>query len=108
MNFANFPLSLTNSGTTSTAAFETNFVTHISAQAAFSDAAAAGSFKLQASNDPKNPTHWNDVGTPATIAAGALTLLPVFRVGYKWMRATFVSTGGAGTIAIEIQSQSGE
>ncbi len=96
---------INNASTTSTAAIDTNFVYIISAQAVFSDAAGAGSLKFEASNDVKAPTHWNTIGTAATVASGAVTLLPALTVSYRWIRCTFVSTGGAGTIAITFQSQ---
>jgi hypothetical protein len=105
MGPGNHTATIANSGTKSTAAFEIQFAYAVSAQAVFTDAAGAGSLKFEASNDATAPTNWNTVGTAATVASGATTLLPALTVCYRWIRATFVSTGGAGTIAITFQSQ---
>ncbi len=105
MNPSNHASVINNASTTSTAAIDTNFVYVISAQAVFSDAAGAGSLKFEASNDPKAPIHWNTIGTAATVASGAVTMLPALTVSYRWVRCTFVSTGGSGTISITFQSQ---
>jgi hypothetical protein len=101
---------INNSGTSSTAAIDTTNTLRGSAQAVFSDGAAAGSLKLQGSNDftnagnlPSNfvPTHWNDIpSTTQAVTAGATTLIPSTEFSYRWIRVTFVSTGGAGTITV--------
>jgi hypothetical protein len=100
---------INNASTTSTQAFDTTNTFRGSAQAVFSDGAAAGSLSFQGSNDQTNagnlpgvftPTHWNNIGSPVVVAAGATSLLPLLEFSYRWVRVTFVSSGGAGTITI--------
>lgn len=70
----------------------------------FGDATAAGTFKLQASNDPFNdrpmfppsgfePTNWVDVpNQTASITAGASALLTIANCAYRWLRAVYLDT----------------
>lgn len=80
-------------------------------QASFgADGAAAGTLKVQASNDPcpygnqaKNftPTNWTDVsGATATVTAGGSVLIPLTTVNYRWLRLVWTPTGGAGTLTV--------
>lgn len=100
----------TNGQTTTTGAFDLSSMTQVSAQAVFSDNAAAGTLKLQVSNDPpastgKSPTNWSDVsGATATVASGATSLIVNTNVSYCWGRIAFASTGGSGTIAVAIKT----
>lgn len=107
MRYSNQPYTINNSGTTSTAAIDVSFVTNGSAQAVFTDGAAAGALTFQASNDHLSPpTNWTTVpSTSQTVTAGATVLIPNTLLCYRWLRATFVSTGGAGTIAITIETE---
>ncbi len=91
--------------TTESAAIRAEFITSISAQAWFSDNAAAGNVKFQASNDPVSPTHWNDVpSTAQTVAAGATTLIPNTLCCYEWVRVVWTRTGGGGTFTVRVKS----
>lgn len=91
--------------TANSAAFDTSSVVAISLQMTFTDGAAAGTVKLQASNDNTNPTVWSDVASQtATVAAGATVLIPKFDISYQWMRAVWTSTGGAGTMTAKVKT----
>lgn len=94
------------------AGIDSNQLVSASFQAVFGDAQAAGTFKLQASNDKYNarynypegnftPTNWTDIpNQSATIASGASALLTIPNMCYRWIRATYTSTAtGAQTIA---------
>lgn len=103
MRYLNETVTINNASTTTTAALDGSYLAYASAQAVFTDATAAGAFKFQASNDG---VHWNDVpNSSQTVATGATTLIPVTQVCYRQIRAAFVSTGGAGTIAITFEAQ---
>ncbi len=93
------------------AAIDTNQTVSMSFQAFFGDTNAGGTFKLQASNDPKPgytpganppvPTNWTDIpNQSATITSGASALLTIAQCAYAWVRATYTSTAtGIQTIA---------
>jgi len=90
-----------NVGTVVSAAIPAKFTINATVQAKFTDAAAAGTLKLQASNDPVNPTNWSDiVGSSIAVAAGATSLTPSLpnALSYQFIRAAFVRSAGAGTI----------
>lgn len=92
-----------NTGTVVSAAFDGTYLVNCTAQAKFTDAAAAGTLKIQCSNDPVNPTNWNDVPlATAAVASGALTMTPILSTPlcYKWLRVSFTSSGGAGTLTV--------
>jgi hypothetical protein len=79
-------------------------------QATFTDAAAAGTLKLQASNDPINPTNWSDItGASVVVVAGALVITPsvINHLCYQFIRAVFTRTAGAGTITAYLQTTGG-
>lgn len=103
MESSNIPVfqAKANTGTVVSSAIPAKFTLNATVQAAFTDAAAAGTLKLQASNDPVNPTHWSDiVGSSIAVAAGATSLTPSLpnALSYQWIRAVFVSSAGAGLI----------
>lgn len=103
MHYMNAPFTINNASTTTTVAVDASQLAYVSASAVFSDGTAAGSFKLQGSNDGSN---WLVLpNTAQTVASGAATLIPITQVAYRWIRAAFVSTGGAGTIAVQIHAQ---
>ncbi len=90
---------------------DANQLAQASFHAVFSDATAAGTFKIQGSNDvapARNmalidgfaPTHWVDVpNQSASIVAGAQALLTLAPSPYRWLRAVYTNTGaGAQTI----------
>lgn len=103
MRYLNETVTINNASTTTTGALDGSYLAYVSAQAVFTDVAAAGAFKLQASNDG---VHWNDVPSSSqTVASGATTLIPAIQVCYRQVRAAFVSSGGAGTIAVTFEAQ---
>lgn len=76
------------------------FMTSMSAQVWFTDNTAAGTLKVQVSDDPKKgtPSHWNDLsGVSVTVASGATSHIPKFDTCYQWIRFVWTRTGGAGT-----------
>ncbi len=96
-----------NSGTKTSTPIRAAFFYSMSAQAVFSDAAAAGAFKLQASDDPYNatPTNWNDIpNTSQTVASGATTLIPNTLCAYQWVRVVWTQSGGAGTVTARFKA----
>ena len=76
-------------------------------QIVFGDATAAGTFKIQASNDICNNlyetdnfvvTNWTDIPSATTsIASGASALITLSVINYAWVRAVFVRSGGGST-----------
>ena len=100
-----------NTGTVTSAAFPAQFLIGATAQAFFTDNAAAGSLKLQGSNDPPigTPTHWSDIqNSSAAVTAGATTCTPPLAayLCYQWIRVAFVSSGGAGTLSAHLHTWS--
>lgn len=100
--------------TGNSAAVDSSAMTSISVQASFTDAAAAGTLKLQCSNDHNpygnlpgdfTPTNWNDVPSGSVVvAAGATSLIPSTDVCYQWIRLVWTRTAGAGTFTATIKS----
>jgi len=85
------------------AAVEASQLVSMSAHAYFGDVTAAGTLKLQASNDPDAqgpvstfvPTNWVDIpSASAAIAAGAPALITIANMSYRWVRAVYTRTGG--------------
>ena len=95
-------------------AFDTQNIFRISALAVFGDATAAGSIKLQASNDFLNasptsqgsfvPTNWVDIpSATATVTAGAKTLIPATEIAYRYVRIVFTqTTPGSTTVVVNV------
>lgn len=70
---------------------------------------AAGTFKLQASNDAGHInaststnqsllTNWTDLGISATISGAGSVLLKDINAGYAWVRVVWTPTSGTGSI----------
>ena len=76
-------------------------------QAFFGDDTAAGTLKVQASNDecfvfyqPGNftVTNWSDIpDATATVASGASVLIPTLQLAYRWLRVVYTPSGGGST-----------
>ena len=99
----------TNTGTVTSDAYPAQFLVGATAQASFTDNTAAGSLKLQGSNDPKSPTNWSDIPSTATaVASGATTATPPLAayLCYQWIRVAFVRSGGAGTLSAYLHTWS--
>lgn len=82
-------------------------------QIVFGDSTAAGTFKLQASNDIFQPggqssnftvTNWTDIpSATATIASGASALITVNVMSYRWIRAVYTrASGGSTTVSVNV------
>lgn len=80
-----------------------------------SDTDAAGSVKIQASNDPVGsgalrqqftPSHWVDIpNATATITAGSATFISLTGVAVGWVRVIFTQTNaGTGTIVVNLNA----
>ena len=113
MRNLNQPFVIANSGTSSTQAIDTTNTLRASAQAVFTDGTAAGILSLQGSNDQTNagnlpadftPTHWSTIVSASATTAGAITMIPSTELSYRWIRIVFVSTGGAGTITVSLNT----
>ena len=109
MRFVHQASTINNAGTTSTAALDISSMFASSCVAVFSDGTAAGTLKFQASDDKAaseggTPSTWVDLTGSASVSSGATTALPKIDVCYNWLRVTFVSSGGAGTIAINTKA----
>lgn len=81
----------------------------------FGDVTAAGTVKIQASNDICNyrnldneftVTNWVDVpNASASVASGAAVLIPVPQMCYRWIRAVYTSTsGGSSTVTVNMNA----
>ncbi len=88
---------------------DSNQLVSASFHAYFGDVNAAGTFKIQASNDPCpagnlpatfTPTHWVDIpNMTAAVTTGAAKLITIPQMAYRWVRAVWLNTGtGAATI----------
>lgn len=83
-------------------------------QAYFSDNTAAGTFKIQASNDVCpfgnvydaanfTPTNWVDVpNATATIASGAASIILIPVCSFRSLRVVFISTNGSSTATMTV------
>lgn len=94
---------------------DANQLINVSFHALFGDATAAGSVKVQASNDINNDryqpgiftvTNWVDVpNASATIASGAPALITLSNLAVRWLRVVFTRTsGGSTTITVNMNA----
>lgn len=76
-------------------------------------ASPGGTIQIQASDDkafglPANqfqPTNWNDVGSPITVAAIGSFLVPTLECSYEYLRLIWAAGGGSvGTITARMKS----
>jgi hypothetical protein len=92
-----------NSGTKVSSAIDASQIVSGSIQASFTDGAAAGTIAIQCSNDPlpSGPSNWNTpTNGSAAVTSGALTLITLPTIACRWLRASWTSTGGAGTLTV--------
>lgn len=82
-------------------------------QAIFGDATAAGTIKVQASNDiydtqylPKDftVTNWSDIpNATSTVTAGVAPLITIESLCYRWIRVVYTSSvAGSSTIKVSM------
>lgn len=95
--------------------YDASQLVNMSFQSYCSDTDAAGSVKIQASNDPVpsgalrnqfTPTHWVDIpNATATITAGSATFISLSNVAVGWIRVVFTqTTPGTGTIVVQMNA----
>jgi hypothetical protein len=74
----------------------------------------SGSLQIQFSNDPASglstdangkliPVNWSNLGSAATVTAGAIASVQIPQssyAGYRWLRAVWTPSSGAGTITV--------
>jgi hypothetical protein len=99
------------------AAIDASKLYSVSMMAIFTDAVAAGTLQMQASNDfsPSGvlPTNWtptNWVNIPGTTFTGAVTtggavLLAGGQINFKWVRLSWTKSAGAGTFDVNMNIQ---
>lgn len=108
MQILNFPVfSAQANATANSAPILCRFLASASCQITFTDVAAAGTLKLQVSNDPVNPTNWNDLANSSvTVAAGATSVTPPLTpyLAYQYIRAVWTRTAGAGTMTAQFHA----
>lgn len=99
MRVSNSPTTGYNYGTVTTAAININQVFYVSAQAVVGGASAAGTMKLQVSNDYVDnpqvvaPSNWSDVtGASVSVSGAGVYLIPKTEVCYNWARFVFTSS----------------
>lgn len=91
--------------TSNSSAIDAGQLVSASFHAYFGDTSAAGTLKLQASNDVdpfgKVPTHWVDVPSQsAAVTSGGSVLITLVNNAYRWLRAVYTTTAtGAQTVA---------
>lgn len=88
--------------------FDANQLVSASFIASFGDATAAGTVKIQVSNDPPvgssnlvkdfTPTNWVDSGQSATITSGTSAALLIPNMSYRWLRAVWTNSSGGSTL----------
>lgn len=78
-------------------------------QSIFGDVTAAGTIKIQGSNDFSKagtqmaftPTNWNDIpNATATIASGVGPMILIPNMAFEWVRAVYTRTSGGSTTVI--------
>lgn len=98
-------LSAADNQNTNGTAINSNQLVSASFQAIFGDTQAAGTLKLQASNDYElspsfSPSNWTDIpNQSASITSGVSALLTIASMSYQWIRAVYTTTAtGAQTV----------
>jgi hypothetical protein len=78
------------------------YVLSVSAQVYVSGTSPTGTLAFQVSNDavvsPTVPTNWSVLGTPISVSANGLYLIPKTDVCYPWVRLVWTYTSGSGFI----------
>jgi hypothetical protein len=107
-------LSGLNNATQTGQQIDSNQLINISFHLHVSDVTAAGTFKIQASNDvcpigptPFTVTNWADIPSASvTQAAGTQdALITLSNVSYRWIRAVWTkTTSGSGTVTVNMNA----
>jgi len=102
-------LSGADTGSLTGSAFNVNQVVSASFVPTFGDATAAGTFKIQASNDfpiagqlaPFTPTNWADIpNATSTAVAGVAPAIVIANMCFQFIRVVYTRTGGGSTTAV--------
>ena len=105
---------ISSGGPFTSVAIPANQMLSISAQAVGTGTTPGGTLKMQASDDPSNPTtggtapaNWTDItGATATVAAANTpVIMPKVEVCYGWVRFVFTTSGGSGPLTVRAMSQ---
>ena len=108
---------VTNDGNKTSSAIDASQLFAASVIGVFSDGAAAGTIKIQGSNDTNEdsnlqsvrnftPTNWVDIPSASgAVTAGEVEVAVANPLCYRWIRATWTRTAGAGTIIFYLQTQ---
>lgn len=96
------------------AKIDANQLINASFQPVFSDVDAAGSVKVQASNDPTlgvprdtfTPTNWSDVpNASAAVVAGVAPMIVLQNMSFSWIRVVFTQTSpGTGAVTVNMNA----
>ena len=92
------------------AAVDANQLVSASFQSIFGDSAAAGTVKLQASNDavvaPTQPSNWSDIpSATATVTAGVAPLIVIPNMCFRYVRAVFTqTTPGSSNVTVKMNA----
>ena len=86
--------------TITSGAIDIGDATTFSVYALFSGSDAAGTFKLQVGNDGTNFVDLS--GSSSTISSAGDTCLNVTDAGYRYMRYSWVRSGGSGNITVTV------
>lgn len=111
------PVDAQTNATTTFSPINANQLFSASFVAQFSDGTAAGTLKLQASNDPEagstmvalspDSASWVDVpSVTSTVVAGANVIIEKNPMCFQWIRLVWTRTAGAGTITVDMNAQS--
>lgn len=107
-------LSGADTGSVNGSAIDANQLVSASFQAVFGDATAAGTLKIQASNDVApvqytspsgvgvfTPSNWADIpNATASVTSGGSVVVSIAQTNFRWMRAVYTRTSGGSTTVI--------
>lgn len=109
-------LSGVNSGSITGIAYDVNQIISASFQVVNGDATAAGTVKLQASNDVCSsgnrqnftPTNWSDIpSATSTVASGVGPMIIIATMNFSFIRAIYTRTsGGSTTLQLQMNALS--
>lgn len=106
-NFNGNILSGDDSGSVTGGKIDTNQTVSASWLGYFGDATAAGTLKIQFSNDPCafgnlavdfTPTNWADIpNASVSVSSGASVAIVIANMCFRWIRAVYTRSGGGST-----------
>jgi hypothetical protein len=106
---------IANDGDKVSAAIDASQIYAISIVGSFTDGSAAGTLKLQGSNDVPpdqsappafTPTNWADIPNGSVaVSSGATSTIDKTSLCYRWVRVAWTRSGGAGTFTVRGNTQ---